>query len=273
MSKTLGATVGIPPRNVKIDFNENAIHSYYNNNFFLTTFWNGLGSLFPEGEQFFVDSVKNYRSQITNEKLLAEISGFIGQESMHSREHNKLNTLLNENGYDIKPLEKQLAFALNVGRKLPKKWQLAITVCLEHFTAIMGKQLLEKSYHNGMITDESFKRLWLWHAGEEVNHAPVAFDVYKAVGGSAKMRNAIMIPTSIILFIVLVYVVAFMLHKKKQLFKLDNIFGIIFLFNLFKPLKNEFIDFFKADFHPSDHFTPALTEKVKQHYLDINVPY
>src|SRR5581483_12372108 len=58
-----------------------------------------LSALFPEGEDFFVESVRNYREQITDPELKRQVAAFIGQEAMHSREHRTLNTRLQDLGY------------------------------------------------------------------------------------------------------------------------------------------------------------------------------
>ena len=64
----------------------------------LTEIMNALSTLFPEGEQFFVDSVRHYKDQITDPVLQAEIVGFVGQEAMHSKEHEAFNAMLGAMG-------------------------------------------------------------------------------------------------------------------------------------------------------------------------------
>src|SRR3546814_6631164 len=58
-----------------------------------------LSATFPKGEQFFVDSVRNFRDQITDEELRRQVAGFIGQETMHGREHDRFNEVLGQLGY------------------------------------------------------------------------------------------------------------------------------------------------------------------------------
>ena len=41
-----------------------------------------LSSVFPEGEDFFVRSVRAYRDQITDPELSKQVKGFIGQEAI-----------------------------------------------------------------------------------------------------------------------------------------------------------------------------------------------
>lgn len=130
---------------------------------------------------FFVESVRRYRERITDQRLKAEVSGFIGQEAIHSREHDRLNAFLKERGMDTAVAEKMVKAGLWLLSKLPASQQLACTTFMEHFTASLAEQLL---------TDENFRRqadpelltLWEWHALEELEHKSVTYDVYNLVG-------------------------------------------------------------------------------------------
>lgn len=82
-----GKLVGIPPRKFDIDFSKIDVENYYHDDKALTVFWNTLSMLFPEGEQFFVKSVRSFRDKIESEQLQNEISGFIGQEAFHTKAH------------------------------------------------------------------------------------------------------------------------------------------------------------------------------------------
>ena len=59
----------------------------------LTHFMTALSALFPEGEQFFVNSTRSVRNdpKLADPVLQKEISAFIGQEAMHSKEHLAFN--------------------------------------------------------------------------------------------------------------------------------------------------------------------------------------
>jgi predicted metal-dependent hydrolase len=58
-----------------------------------------LSSVFPDGEDYFVRSVEAGRDGVTDPELRKDVEGFIGQESMHGREHRVLNERLGELGY------------------------------------------------------------------------------------------------------------------------------------------------------------------------------
>src|SRR3954464_8931256 len=63
-----------------------------------------LSSVFPDGEDYFVRSVERVHDRIDDPKLREDVEGFIGQESMHGREHRMLNERLAELGYPTRAI-------------------------------------------------------------------------------------------------------------------------------------------------------------------------
>jgi predicted metal-dependent hydrolase len=63
-----------------------------------------LSSVFPDGEDYFVRSVERVRDRIEDPQLRTDVEGFIGQESMHGREHRALNEHLAEFGYPTRAI-------------------------------------------------------------------------------------------------------------------------------------------------------------------------
>jgi predicted metal-dependent hydrolase len=65
---------------------------------------------------------------------------------------------------------------------------VAATAATEHFTAILAEHLL--SHPQSLEGAEPrLRTMWLWHASEEAEHRSVAFDVYRALGGSELWRR------------------------------------------------------------------------------------
>jgi len=141
-----------------------------------TAFYNALSATFPKGEAFFVDSVRQFREGAPP-KLAREIKAFVTQEVMHSREHVQFNKRALEAGYDLGPLEDRVEMRLSVTRSRPPVVNLAATMCLEHFTAIIAHQLLKNPVHLASADAES-AALWRWHAIEEIEHKGVAYDTW-----------------------------------------------------------------------------------------------
>jgi hypothetical protein len=152
-----------------------------------------LSSVFPDGEDFFVRSVEAVRDRIQDPKLREDVEGFIGQESMHGREHRVLNEHLADLGYPTRAIgvyiRKTLAFRERIQSE---KFNLAVTAALEHYTATLAETLLGNPEARAEIDSEAVRYLLIWHALEEAEHKAVAFDVYRAVGGTERMRKAAM---------------------------------------------------------------------------------
>lgn len=141
-----------------------------------TAFFNALSSTFPVGEKFFMTAVRHYRNEAP-EPLRSQIDDFLYQESMHSREHVVFNRQAEDVGYDIASLEDRARRTIAWVKRRSPLQQLAATCALEHFTATLAHDALADPRHLGGATDEA-KRLWQWHAMEEIEHKAVAFDTY-----------------------------------------------------------------------------------------------
>jgi predicted metal-dependent hydrolase len=152
-----------------------------------------LSAVFPDGEDFFVRSVRNVRDRVDDPVLKRQVAGFIGQEAVHGREHRALNDRLAELGYPTKQVERFTRWGLETReRLLPAKSNLAATAALEHFTATFAEVLLTSDEAQRLCGDAAVRDLLLWHALEESEHKAVAFDVYKAVGGGERLRTVTM---------------------------------------------------------------------------------
>jgi predicted metal-dependent hydrolase len=141
-----------------------------------TAVYNGLSATFPEGEAFFVESVRKFRDG-TPEKLAGEIKAFTTQEAIHSREHAAFNKSAIEAGYDLTKLEERVHWRLDLVRERPPIASLAATMALEHFTAILAHELLADPRHLAGAESDS-ANLWRWHAAEEIEHKGVAYDTW-----------------------------------------------------------------------------------------------
>jgi len=137
-----------------------------------TALYNALSATFPEGEAFFVESVRRYRDGAPT-RLGQEIKAFTTQEAIHSREHAAFNKAAIEAGYDLKMLEDRVHWRLGLVKERPPIASLAATMALEHFTAILAHELLRDPAHLGKAEPDS-AALWKWHAAEEIEHKGVA---------------------------------------------------------------------------------------------------
>lgn len=141
-----------------------------------TAVYNALSATFPKGEAFFVQSVKGFRDSAPPE-LAAEIQLFVMQEVMHSREHVAFNRRAHEAGYDLTALERRVEARLRVARSLPPVARLAVTMGLEHYTAMFAHEMLKNPVHLKGV-DQETAALWRWHCLEEIEHKGVSYDAW-----------------------------------------------------------------------------------------------
>lgn len=146
-----------------------------------TTFIAVLSAIFPPGERFFIESVRRYRDRIDDPDLKAAVRGFIGQEAIHGREHDRLNELLIGRGLNTRVPEQGIRAGLALLERCSASQQLACTALMEHFTALLGEVLLEDEEFQA-LGDGEVLQLFLWHALEELEHKAVTYDVYNRVG-------------------------------------------------------------------------------------------
>lgn len=164
----------------------------------VTTFFDALSTFFPVGERFFVASVRAHDRFVTDAALRAAVRAFCGQEGVHGREHERYNRALAARGYPVAEMERRVRRLLGVvSGLLPARSQLAATCALEHFTALLGRLILERpALLDG--ADPTMAALWRWHAAEENEHKAVAYDVFVAAGGTYPERVVVMALATVI---------------------------------------------------------------------------
>ena len=145
-----------------------------------------LSIIFPPGEKFFMNCVRDFRDQIRDPKLLQDIKDFNRQEAQHSMVHRQDNDRLRKQGVDVDRLTQYVEDLMDKHyRKVySKEYTLAITSALEHFTSIVAHTLFDK---RDLMKNAhpNVRAMYAWHAIEEVEHKGVAYDVmidYAKVG-------------------------------------------------------------------------------------------
>jgi predicted metal-dependent hydrolase len=148
-----------------------------------------LSAVFPEGEEFFIRSVRRFADQISDPELKQQVGGFIGQEVTHGREHRELNDRLQQMGYPTHRVDRTVHIGLRLfERFFSPQFCLAVTAALEHYTAVLAETLLTDARAQDMLGHTEVRRMLLWHAYEESEHRAVAFDVMRSIGTSERTR-------------------------------------------------------------------------------------
>jgi len=177
-------------RKLLIDLTEPFPARWNGGDAFRSAFFNALSMSFPVGEQFFIDSVRaglKALPQADQDRLGAEVQGFVGQEATHRRIHALFNGHLEKMGFDNE-LERRAAKRLQENAHRDVRIHVAATAATEHLTAIFAEWML--SHPEALQGAEPrLQTLWLWHSAEESEHRSTAFDVYRALGGNQEWRK------------------------------------------------------------------------------------
>ncbi len=234
----------------------------------VTAYWDELSIFFPRGEAFFVKSVRHFAPQLSDPALKQDVAAFCAQEGFHGREHVAYNERLARFGLPISKLENIVKFVLGLASRVlnPRK-QLAVTAALEHFTSLMGEFILS----NAAALDgahPAMKGLWRWHAAEENEHRSVAFDVYRAVGGTWFERSRIMVLVTLFFWNLVALNTFVFMVKRGDLFNVRE-WWRLFRFQWVDPsglgsLVKPYLSYFARDFHPATRGGGELIEAWKR---------
>jgi uncharacterized protein len=261
-ARTAPAALAIERRDLRFDAFEHCdLRRWHPSGLHVAHFFNALSVFFPKGETFFIDSVRYFADRIRSPRLRQEVKGFVGQEAMHSREHRRYNRALAQAGLPVEPLEHALGRRLELVRTLASpEEQLAITIALEHFTAIMADAALDAG---GVLdgADPRMTAVWRWHAIEETEHKAVAYDVYAEVTGGTRCaywrRVRVMLLTTLTFWTLVFLYHLRLVRADGALWDLRG-WGRLLRFLWLRPgalrrLVRPWLDYFRPDFHPWQH--------------------
>lgn len=188
-------------RHLQVDLRTPIRRHWNGGDAFLTALYNALSFSFPEGEQFFIESVQQAAAHLSDDAdaptLRETLRRFIAQEASHRHLHAQYNSQIEAQGFKnhwgpriVK--RKTRARRLLGSSRLHHLHELAITAGYEHFTSVMRDITLKSiGAENDWLksADPTMQTLWRWHAAEECEHKTVAFDLYQHLGGSLGWRR------------------------------------------------------------------------------------
>ncbi len=169
---------GILARDVRFGLSSQPVRHWFGGDLFKTAVCDGLSIFLPTGERFFIRSLSHYLPKVADRALASRIREFSRQEAYHTREHEDYNRAMALLGYDVAEMERPVKEAL-IDNGSPVR-RLAITCAVEHITASLSSTVLSRPAM-WAEADARYRRLWIWHALEELEHKAVALEVFHAV--------------------------------------------------------------------------------------------
>jgi len=244
-----------------------------------TAWHNALSATFPRGEAFFIEAVKAHRDGAPP-KLEAEIRAFVKQEINHTREHIVFNKAAIEAGYDLTSIDQRLAENLELTKGRPVILNLAVTMALEHYTAMMAAEFLSNPKHFAGAEPET-AAMWKWHSMEEIEHKGVAYDTWlHATRDWTRWKRWKL--KSIMMLLVTGRFVKNRWQDTVELLRQDGITGPMvhariawYLFGTPGVMRRVFpawVSYFLPGFHPWNHDDRALIGKAESEFKDAMLP-
>lgn len=264
----------IKPRRMQFNTRDMEMSQFaIENNSLISTFFYSLSAMFPEGERFFIHTVRHFQKNITDPTMLADIRGFIGQEAHHGRCHEDINNEIEKMGIPMTMISNSMSNRVNMLKKrFSPARQLALTVAMEHFTASLAEFILE----NPEILDrapDNFRKMMLWHSVEEIEHKSVAFNVFRQEVNNEWMRRRVMVIAMISLFSRLCIFQVRTLWQTKHLPSLQEwVVATRFFWGkkgILRANIHGLKKFFKRDFHPNDIDQSALINDWERRFPDV----
>lgn len=264
--------VDIKPRRMNFPFKQTKRRFFFDDNSMKSVYWAALSATFPAGEKEFIDSVRLYKDKVDDPKLQEQVKGFIGQEGHHSGQHMQMNKQLRDLGLDAVRLEKHLERDIKKFIPTrPDRVRLALTVGMEHITAIMADHALNHpETFDGM--DDTIRELLLWHAVEEIEHKAVAFDVFMTCEGDRKLlHKCLKLATRLFVIRISCYMVGLLWWSKTlpRWRHIKSFYRMLYSENgVITKIKAPYKDYFREDFHPWDHQNQSLVESWKKKFYN-----
>jgi predicted metal-dependent hydrolase len=147
----------------------------------------------PVGERRFMKVMQDALPDIADERLKAEMRGFIGQEAAHAHVHDAALAQMKRLGVDPAPCLDRCNAAYDfaasaqpafpVPRRLWTAWRLAFAAAAEQMTCMLGDWVLDARPLDEPDTDPEMMSFLRWHGAEEIEHRSVAFEVLQRLAG------------------------------------------------------------------------------------------
>lgn len=239
---------------------DNIGRHWFGNDPFKSRFFDSVSLLFPDGERYFIESVRGFRKRIEDPKLQEDVKHFIQQEAQHSIAHSKMNDVLESHGLPVTQITAEAnEIFLWMTRNFSPRFNLALTAAFEHLTALMAESFFgdKKDFAEA---DPYVRALLAWHAIEEMEHRDVAFDVMKSVGDVPEFMRKLALPAAVLhMFGIglirtneLLRYDGYSRRERAQMF-MQSLPWFMGAKGLLPKMNHQFMSWFKRDFHPSQH--------------------
>lgn len=229
---------------------------WMNDDPYKTRIFDAIQATFPDGERFFISSVRAFKDQIKDAHLKQEVRDFTMQEGQHGIVHANYNKRLKQQGIPIESFTSRIKRVMDkrLNRNSPE-YNIALTSAFEHYTAMMAELFFShKSSTYG--AHEQIRAMYAWHAIEEMEHKSVAFDVMTRVANVGYMRRILAMAHVTIGFSLYSLIAPLFMLKADGFTRLQRMTfilkGLPWQLRIYSRLIPMLLSYFRPGFHPED---------------------
>jgi predicted metal-dependent hydrolase len=176
--------------NLDFGLDESIPKHWFRGDAYKTRYLDALQVFFPDGERYFITSLRPFRDRITDPVLQKNVRDFMRQEAQHGIAHTRYNQLMQAQGIPVTELlAPEKARLDGYTRRFSPQFNLALTAGFEHFTAMLAFAFFSRAA-TASGAEKRMQALLAWHAIEEMEHKSVAFDVMQKVARVGYWRRA-----------------------------------------------------------------------------------
>lgn len=263
----------VTPRTVGFDFESEHEPFWYDLSVFKTLVLDAYTIVFAEIERFTSNRVRAAIPRIEDAQLARRARSLIAQEATHAAQHESSIRILIAQGFEVAPLQRLVSALLAGGLepllarvvepRLGPSFGLAVVAGVEHWMAVLAEVSLEgdPTQHQ----DSEMKRLFSWHAAEELEHRAVAFDLFRSFSRSEVMRVAGFLVASLVVLscssLGAIVLLAQVRHLTPRGLLEDAVSYLLTRERILIRGTGRFLDYLRSGFHPESLNVPQLARR------------
>ncbi|WP_242109017.1 metal-dependent hydrolase [Luteimonas aquatica] len=180
----------VPRENLDFGLGNDLPRYWFKGNPYKTRYLDALQMGFPDGERYFITSVRAFRDGITDPAMQEDVRNFMRQEGQHGMTHTRYNRMLQAQGLPVDNVVREMKRILDADtERFSPEFNLAATAGFEHFTAMLAEAFFARASVTAG-SDPHVVAMFAWHAIEEMEHKSVAYDVMQKVAKVGYWKRA-----------------------------------------------------------------------------------
>lgn len=146
--------------------------------------FDGISLLLPAAETFLIATMEQWLAQAGDSlapSTRADVEHFIREERAHQHVHRRYNEAMAAATPGVGEVARRASHAADGLAGLDLHTKMALVAAFEYLTSVLSSEMLERPYLLGQ-SPSTQRRIWRWHAREEIAHSHIALNAGALLG-------------------------------------------------------------------------------------------